>query len=54
MNTKLLSEIETKINYLKGRLIVIGMLKGLSHSDTIKTSQELDEWLYKYQIIKFN
>ncbi|WMX58771.1 aspartyl-phosphate phosphatase Spo0E family protein [Peribacillus sp. R9-11] len=41
--------MKSKIDCLRAQLIVIGVLKGLSHPDTIKISQELDEWLYKYQ-----
>ncbi|MEY8192993.1 aspartyl-phosphate phosphatase Spo0E family protein [Peribacillus simplex] len=30
---------------LRDHLIATGYLKGLSHLDTIKSSQELDRWL---------
>ncbi|WP_318262422.1 aspartyl-phosphate phosphatase Spo0E family protein, partial [Peribacillus simplex] len=37
------------IDYLRTHLIEIGMLQGLSHPETIKSSQELDKLLYKFQ-----
>ncbi|MGE7687333.1 Spo0E family sporulation regulatory protein-aspartic acid phosphatase [Peribacillus simplex] len=46
--------MKSKIDCLRAQLIVIGLLKGLSHPDTIKISQVLDEWLYKYQKINSN
>ncbi|MBT2668839.1 aspartyl-phosphate phosphatase Spo0E family protein [Bacillus sp. ISL-4] len=46
--------MKSKIDCLRAQLIVIGLFKGLSHPDTIKISQVLDEWLYKYQKINSN
>ncbi|MBT2604328.1 aspartyl-phosphate phosphatase Spo0E family protein [Bacillus sp. ISL-53] len=46
--------MKSKIDCLRAQLIVIGLLKRLSHPDTIKISQVLDEWLYKYQKIDSN
>ncbi|MGG0283871.1 aspartyl-phosphate phosphatase Spo0E family protein [Peribacillus butanolivorans] len=44
-----LNEMKSNIDCLRAHLIEIGTLKGLSHPETIKSSQELDKWLYKYQ-----
>ena len=54
MKTKVLSleELEYKIDFLRTRMIATGQLKGLTHPDTIKFSQELDVLLNKYQKIK--
>ncbi|MED3690766.1 aspartyl-phosphate phosphatase Spo0E family protein [Peribacillus butanolivorans] len=51
MKTEVLSlnEMKSNIDCLRAHLIEIGTLKGLSHPETIKSSQELDKWLYKYQ-----
>ncbi|WP_110926701.1 aspartyl-phosphate phosphatase Spo0E family protein [Bacillus massiliglaciei] len=42
--------IVRQIDSLRHQLITTGLTKGLTHPDTIKTSKELDRWLYKYQI----
>ncbi|MFE3976723.1 aspartyl-phosphate phosphatase Spo0E family protein [Peribacillus sp. SIMBA_075] len=41
--------MKCRINYMRTHLIEIGMLQGLSHPETVKTSQELDKLLYKFQ-----
>ncbi|MEC1522603.1 aspartyl-phosphate phosphatase Spo0E family protein [Neobacillus niacini] len=38
-----------KINRLRKKMICIGMAKGLSHPETLKYSEELDELIYKFQ-----
>lgn len=44
-----LNEMKCKINDLRTHLIEIGMLQGLSHPETVKSSQELDKLLYQFQ-----
>ncbi|MGE6611889.1 Spo0E family sporulation regulatory protein-aspartic acid phosphatase [Peribacillus sp. NPDC076916] len=44
-----LNELNCKIDYLRTHLIEIGMLQGLSHPETVKSSQELDKLLYQFQ-----
>ncbi|MDN7242292.1 aspartyl-phosphate phosphatase Spo0E family protein [Planococcus sp. N028] len=50
--SKFLISLKIKIDSLREKLIAVGLLKGLSHPDTIKISQELDEWLDRYQNFK--
>lgn len=49
MKTEVLSfeELEYKMEVLKTCMITTGKLKGLSHPDTIKLSQELDVIMHK-------
>jgi stage 0 sporulation regulatory protein len=47
-----LKEMEYKIDILRTHMIAIGKLKGLTHPDTIQSSQELDFLLNQYQKIK--
>ncbi|WP_251029108.1 MULTISPECIES: aspartyl-phosphate phosphatase Spo0E family protein [unclassified Bacillus (in: firmicutes)] len=42
-------EMTSNIDGLRAQMIEFGMLKGLSHPETIKSSQLLDKWLFKYQ-----
>jgi hypothetical protein len=44
------NELLSKINILRKELILIGEYKGLSHPDTIRCSEKLDELIYKFQI----
>lgn len=46
-------ELEEKIFILQTHMIAIGKLKGLTHNDTIKCSQELDTLMNEYQKINF-
>jgi len=51
MKTKVLSleELEYQIDTLRTHMINVGILKGLTHPETIKLSQELDILLNQYQ-----
>ncbi|MGE7664679.1 Spo0E family sporulation regulatory protein-aspartic acid phosphatase [Ureibacillus composti] len=44
-----LEELQFKIEDLRSHMIATGQLKGLTHPDTIKLSQELDVLLNEYQ-----
>ncbi|HWK21987.1 MAG TPA: aspartyl-phosphate phosphatase Spo0E family protein [Ureibacillus sp.] len=44
-----LEEMQSKIEVLRSQMITIGQLKGLTHHNTIKISQELDVLLNEYQ-----
>ena len=43
-----LEEVKFKIEVLRSHMIDTGQLKGLTHPDTIKLSQELDVLLNEY------
>jgi len=51
MKTKVLSpeELEYQIDTLRTHMINIGILKGLTHPETVKLSQELDILLNQHQ-----
>ncbi|WP_088104055.1 aspartyl-phosphate phosphatase Spo0E family protein [Halalkalibacter urbisdiaboli] len=51
-NGALLLQLESKITYLRLKLISTGQMKGLNHPDTIKCSQELDHILNEYERVK--
>ena len=55
MKTKILclKKLLDQINSLKSHLVETANLKGFTHSDTIKISQELDILLNKYQKNKY-
>ncbi|WP_203363782.1 aspartyl-phosphate phosphatase Spo0E family protein [Bacillus sp. REN10] len=48
---KIDSNLVTEIMSKRHLMIKTGMMKGLSHSETIKYSQELDKLIAKYQMI---
>lgn len=54
MNTKTLphEEVQFKIEEIRNQMIDAGLLKGLTHPDTIKISQELDLLMNEYQKIQ--
>ncbi|MGE7667417.1 aspartyl-phosphate phosphatase Spo0E family protein [Ureibacillus composti] len=47
-----ISDLEDIIFNLQARMINLGMIKGLTHPETIKCSQELDTVLNNLQSIK--
>ncbi|KAA9013565.1 aspartyl-phosphate phosphatase Spo0E family protein [Niallia endozanthoxylica] len=51
MKTKVLSlkDLEYQIDTLRTQMINIGIMKGLTHPETIKLSQELDILLNQHQ-----
>ncbi len=51
-NKEIRIEFENKINSLRISMISTAKLKGLSHLDTIKCSQELDFILNQYDKMK--
>lgn len=48
-NSNSTNELLIEINMLRNNLILIGRLKGLSHPETLRCSQELDDLIYKFQ-----
>jgi len=48
-NSNATNDLFLKINILRNKMICIGETKGLSHPDTLRCSQELDDLIYKYQ-----
>ncbi|MBM7607402.1 aspartyl-phosphate phosphatase Spo0E family protein [Ureibacillus composti] len=47
-----LIELENKVFNLQAQMIDLGLVKGLSHPETVKCSQELDRVLNRLQNIK--
>lgn len=47
-----ISELEVQLFKLQTRMIQVGMLKGLTHPDTVKCRQELDVVINNVQRLK--
>ncbi|WP_232713403.1 aspartyl-phosphate phosphatase Spo0E family protein [Bacillus xiapuensis] len=43
------NELTDEIVFKRNQMIETGLLKGLSHQETVKQSQELDELINRYQ-----
>jgi len=54
VETELLSvaELEDRMVRLQTQMIDVGMVKGLSHPDTVRCSQELDVVIHHIQMLK--
>lgn len=49
-NSNATNDLFLKINIFRNKMICIGEIKGLSHPDTLRCSQELDDLIYKYHL----
>jgi len=47
-----LTQLENRIQKLRKELIAVGMKEGFSGSTTIQVSQQLDNFIFKYQQFK--